>query len=193
MLRSFHRLPLFRLLLVPPFIAVPSVWLLTPAQSPAQPPAAGAVQPCTVVRPGVKVPCPPDWNLLKEEADDTVVANFPRTLESRNRLSGPGMATITVFSMPKNYETLARWIAVSRKNVADASESKSSVVNETAGKTQVTCLDSPESRGPAFASCFFQLGRTPVLIELNFQAQDPQKDRYRMAVQRMIEQAVPVR
>ena len=155
--------------------------------------AAGPDQTCTVVRPGIKIPCPPSWNLSNEEPDSTVIANFPRTSENRNRMSGPGMATITVFSMPKHYEDLARWIWVGRKNVPDAIETKLTVVNEAAGKIQVVCLALPASSGPASASYFFQLGRTPVLVELVYRAQDPKKDDYRAAAQRMIERAVPTR
>lgn len=51
-----------------------------------------------------------------------MIANFPRIRENRNRMSGPGMATITVFSKPKNYEDLARWIWVGRNNVPGAFE-----------------------------------------------------------------------
>jgi len=95
--------------------------------------------------------------------------------------------------MPKHYEDLARWIWVGRKNVPDAIETKLTVVNEAAGKTRVVCLASPASSGPASVSYFFQLGRTPVLVELVYRAQDPKKDDYRAAAQRMIERAVPTR
>lgn len=122
-----------------------------------------------------------------------MIANFPRTPENRNRMSGPGMATITVFSKPKLYEDLARWIRVGRKNVPDATETKLTVVNEAAGKIQVVCLISPASSGPTSASYFFQLGRTAVLVELVYRAQDPKKDDYQAAVQRMIERAFPAR
>src|SRR5207249_2943621 len=120
-------------------------------------PAAGPDQTCTVVRPGIKIPCPPSWNLLNEEPDSTVIANFLRTPKNHNRMSGPGMATITVFSIPKHYEDLARWIWVGRKNVPDATETRLTLVNEAAGKIRVVCLASPPSSGPASASYFFQL------------------------------------
>lgn len=103
------------------------------------------------------------------------------------------MATITVFSMPKTYEDLARWIWVGHKNVPDATEAKLTVVNESAGKIQVVCLASPASSGPASASYFFQLGRTPVLVELVYRAQDPKADEYRAAAQRMMERATAKR
>lgn len=103
------------------------------------------------------------------------------------------MATITVFSMPKQYEDLARWIWVGKKNVPDATETKLTVVNEAAGKIQVVCLASPAAFGPASASYFFQLGRTPVLVEIVYRAQDPKKDDYRAAAERMIERALPTR
>ena len=108
-------------------------------------------------------------------------------------MSGPGMATITVFSIPKHYEDLARWIWVGRKNVPDATETRLTLVNDAARKIQVVCLASPASSGPASASYFFQLGRTPVLVELVYRAQDPKKDDYQAAVQRMIERAILTR
>jgi hypothetical protein len=103
------------------------------------------------------------------------------------------MATITVFSIPKHYEDLARWIWVGRKNLPDATETKLTVANEAAGKIQVVCLASPVSSGPISASYFFQLGRTPVLVELVYRAQDPKKDDYRAAALRMIERATTTR
>jgi len=154
---------------------------------------AGPDQTCTVVRPGVKIPCPPKWNLLNEEPDSTVIANFPRTRENRNRLSGPGMATITVFSIPKRYEDLARWIWVGRKNLPDATETKLRLVNGAAGKIEVVCLASAASSGPTSASYFFQLGRTPILVELVYRAQDTNTDAYRAAAQQIIERATPTR
>lgn len=108
-------------------------------------------------------------------------------------MSGPGMATITVFSMPKHYEDLARWIWVGRKNVPDATETKVTVVNEAAGRIEVVCLASPASSDSTSASYFFQLSRTPVLVELVYRAQDSKKDDYRAAAQRMIERATPMR
>ncbi len=126
---------------------------------------------------------------MNEETDSTVIANFPRTPENRNRMSGPGMATITVFSKPKNYEDLARWIWVGRKNVPEATETRMTIVNETAGKVLVVCLASPEKSGPASASYFFQLGRAPVLVEVVFRAQDLKKDDYRAAAEWMIQRA----
>lgn len=103
------------------------------------------------------------------------------------------MATISVFSMPKHYEDLARWIWVGRKNVPDAIETKLAVVNETSGKIQVVSLASSASSGPTSASYFFQLGRTPVLIEVAYRSQDPKKDEYRVAAQWMIERAAQTR
>jgi len=103
------------------------------------------------------------------------------------------MATINVLSIPKNYEDLARWIWVGRKNVPDATETKFTVVNEASGKIEIVCLASPPSSGPAFASYFFQPGRTPLVVEIAYRAQDPKKDDYRAAAQWMIERAVPTR
>jgi hypothetical protein len=103
------------------------------------------------------------------------------------------MATITVSTLPKGYESLARWIWVGRKNVPDAIESKLEVFNKASGKISVVCLLSPSTSGPAFASYFFQVGKTPLLLEIVYRAQDPKKNEYHAAVRRMIEQAAPTR
>jgi hypothetical protein len=103
------------------------------------------------------------------------------------------MATISVNSIPKNYEDLARWIWVGRKNMPDAVETKLTVENEAAGKIQVVRLASRASSRAASEGDFFQLKRTPVLVELRFRAQDPKKDDYRASVQWMIERANPTR
>lgn len=104
-----------------------------------------------------------------------------------------GMATIIVSSVPKDYGDLDRWIRVARRNAPGATETKLTVVNEAAGKTQVICLAPAVSAGPTFASYFFRLGHTPVLVELVYRARDPKKDDCGAAVQRMIERANPTR
>jgi hypothetical protein len=130
---------------------------------------------------------------MNEESDSTVIANFPRTPDNKTRMSGPGMATISVFSIPKGYEDLARWIWVGRKNVPDAIETKLTIANQAIGKLSVVCLAAPASSGPTSASYFFQIGRTPVLVEVVYRAQDPKKDEYRAAALWMIERATTVR
>jgi hypothetical protein len=145
---------------------------------------------CNITRPRIKLPCPANWKLLDNEDDATVIANFKLTPDNQKKRSGPGMATISVFSIPKGYDDLARWIRVGRKNAPDAIETKLTVVNLAGAKVQVVCLTSPESSGPVFASYFFQIGRTPVLLEISYRAQDPNKDEYSAAARWMIERAV---
>ena len=142
---------------------------------------------CSVLRPGIKVPCPPGWNFLREGADITVITNVQPTAENHNQVAGPGMATIEVFSKPKNYEDLARWIWVGRKNVPDGKESKFTVVNERFGKIEVVSLMPAETSKAGFAGYFFQIGRTPVLVEANYLAQDPKSENYRAMARWMIE------
>jgi hypothetical protein len=148
---------------------------------------------CAVIRNGVRIPCPEDWNIVDEYhdpyKDETIIGNFPRTPENHNTMSGPGMATIAVSGLPKGYEGLDRWIWVGRKNVPDAIETRLEVTNQTLGKVSVVCMASPTSSGPAFASYFFQIGKVPLLLELSYRGQDPKKEGYRAAVQRMIERA----
>jgi len=152
---------------------------------------------CSVVRNGVRIPCPETWNIVDEHhdpyKDEITVGNFPRTPENHNRVSGPGMATIAISGLPKGYEGLERWIWVGRKNVPDAIETKIELSNQTVGKVSVVCMTSPANSGPAFASYFFQIGKVPLLLELSYRAQDPKKDEYRAAVQRMIERASAAR
>jgi len=152
---------------------------------------------CGVVRNGVRIPCPPGWNIVDEYhdpyTDEIVIGNFPRTPDNHNRMSGPGMATITISSLPKGYEGLDRWIWVGRKNVPDAVETKLDLTNQAVGKVSVTTMTSRANAGPTFTSYFFQIGRVPLLLELSHRAQDPKKDEYSAAVQRMIERASPTR
>ena len=172
-----------------------AVVALTCSVSAAQVAAAGneKTATCTVARNGVKIPCPENWNIVDEYQDpykdEVIIGNFPRTPENHNRMSGPGMATITVSGLPKGYEGLDRWIWVGRKNAPDAIETKLDVINQTVGKVRVVCMASLANSGPAFAGHFFQIGRVPLLLELSYRAQDPKKDEYRAAVHRMIERA----
>jgi hypothetical protein len=161
----------------------------------AQTAATGTEKPmtCSVVRNGVRIPCPENWNIVDEYHDpykeEITLGNFPRSPENHNRISGPGMATIAVSGLPKGYEGLDRWISVGRKNAPDAIETKLELVNQTVGKVNVVSMTSPTNSGPGFASYFFQIGKVPLLLELSYQARDPKKEEYRAAVQRMIERA----
>jgi hypothetical protein len=147
---------------------------------------------CTIMRPGFKVPCPSNWSLLDEEDGSTVIANFARTPGNQKRRSGPGMATITVFSIPNGYETLGRWIRIGRASNPDAIETKLAVVNRAEGRVHVLCMTPRESVLMTGTSCFFQIGHTPAAIQILHRAEDPKKDEYRAAAQWMIEHAVPV-
>ena len=164
---------------------------LLAAQS--SPTGTGKTATCVVVRNKVQIPCPENWNIVDEYhdpyQDQIIIGNFPRTPENHNRMSGPGMATIAASVLPKGYEGLDRWIWVGRKNAPDAIETKLEIANQTVGKVSVVFMTSPASSGPAFASYFFQIGNVPLVLELSYRAQDPKKDEYRAAVQRMIERA----
>lgn len=157
----------------------------------------GKTAACAIVHDRVSFPCPENWSVVGEYhdpyADEMTIGNFPDTPENHNRRSGPGMATISISGIPKGYEDLDRWIWVGRKNAPDAIETKLELTNQTTGKVSVVCLTAPENSGPAFTSCFFQIRRVPLLLELSYRAQDPKKGEYRTALQRMIERASPVR
>jgi hypothetical protein len=152
---------------------------------------------CVIARNGVRIPCPEGWNVVDEYhdpyTDEIIIGNFPRTTENHNKGSGPGMATVAVSGLPKGYEGLDRWIWVGRKNAPDAIETSLEVTNQNVGKVTVVCMTSPANSGPTFASYFFQIGKVPLLLELSYRAQDPNKDQYRYAVQRMIERATVAR
>jgi hypothetical protein len=104
------------------------------------------------------------------------------------------MATMGVQGLPKEYKDLAYWIWVAHTKMApEAIETKFSIVNEGAGKLDVVCLTSPEQTGPAYSSYFFQIGKTPILIELSYRSQDPKKVEFIAAAKWMIEHAVAAR
>jgi hypothetical protein len=168
-----------------PFIACPMLI--------AQVSGNNKTETCSVVRNGVRLTCPDNWNIVDEYHDpyndQVIIGNFPRTPENHNKVSSPGMATIAISGLPKGYEGLDRWIWVGRKNAPDAVETKLEISNQAVGKVKVVCIASPADSGPAFASYFFQIGKVPLLLELSFRAQDPKKHDYRAAVQWMIERA----
>jgi hypothetical protein len=179
-----------------PLLAVVALYCpLLAGQVPAT--ESGNPAPCIVVRNGVRIPCPENWNIVDEyndpHQDQIIIGNFPRTPENHNRMSGPGMATIALSNLPKGYEGLDRWIWVGRKNAPDAVERKFDLNNVIAGKISVTCMTSPATSGAVFVSYFFQIGKVPLLFELSYRAQDPKKDEYRAVVERMIERAEPPR
>jgi hypothetical protein len=173
-------------------IASISPWCIT--AQPALAPSPEAKKDCRIVRSGLMVPCPEGWNILDDNDREAVISNFPLTSDvTKNTRSGKGKATIAVSTLPKLYRSLSEWIFAGHKNAPDAVETKFVTKNSTGIDVPVVCLSAPQSPGPLYASYFFQIGKTPVLIELNYRADDPLREEYKAAVRRMITTAVASR
>jgi len=143
---------------------------------------------CGINRNGVRLPCPAGWQQLKSDGRETVIGNFAPTPENRDRMSGPGMATITV--MAKTYKDVAQWVWVAKKGSPELIEKRFKLTNQAVGEITVVSLESTEESGPVFMSYLFELKNTPVLVEVVHRATDPQKAAYRTAAMWMIERAV---
>jgi hypothetical protein len=135
----------------------------------AQPGSNKAV--CGIRRDGIDLPCPAGWNQLKSDPRETVIGNFPPMPENRDRMSGPGMATIA--GMSKMYKDVGQWVWVAKKDSPDLVERQFKLANKAVGEITVVSLESKEESGPVFISFLFALRGTPVLVELVHRANDP--------------------
>jgi len=124
---------------------------------------------------------------MKADGGETVIGNFVATPENRDRMSGPGMATITL--MVKLYKDVAQWVWVAKKGNPDLVEARLKVTNGYSGEISVVSLESKEESGPVFTSYIFELQKIPVLIELVCRATDPKKSDYRKIALSMVERA----
>jgi hypothetical protein len=92
-------------------------------------------------------------------------------------------------TVPTSYRDLAQWLFAARKTAPKAVEDKLAVSNrEIAGRT-VTRFSAPAGPGGRYASYYFQVERTPALLELTYRIDDPKKDEYRSTLLAMIEGA----
>jgi hypothetical protein len=146
---------------------------------------------CVIRQKEVNLPCPEGWNQLRADARETVIGNFAVTAENRDRMSGPGMATLTV--MAKRYKDVAQWVWVAKKGNPDLAETRLKVTNESSGEISVVSLESKEESGPVFTSYIFELQKMPILVELVCRANDPKKAEYRKTARWMSERATVVR
>jgi hypothetical protein len=146
---------------------------------------------CAIRQKGVSLPCPEGWNQLRADDREIVIGNFAATPENRDRMSGPGMATLTV--MAKTYKDVAQWVWVAKKGNPDLVEARLRVTNESSGEISVVSLELKEESGPVFISYIFELQKTPVLVELVCRANDPKKAEYRRTALWMVERAAVVR
>ena len=124
---------------------------------------------------------------MKSDGRETVLGNFAPTPQNRDRMSGPGMATITV--MAKTYKDVAQWVWVAKKGSPELVEKRFKLTSQAAGEIAVVSLESKEESGPVFMSYLFELKNIPVLVEVVHRATDPQKAAYRAAAVWMIERA----
>ena len=156
--------------------------------------SAAGEKPCQIVRTGVTMVCPTGWAILVENEHEAVVANFRLgSGVTKNTRSGHGKATIAVSDMPRLYRTFSEWIYAAHKNAPEAVEKKLDVMSNAGAPVPVVWLAPPDATGPAYSSYFFQVGRTPVLVELMYRADDPKRHEYISAAKAMIPSSVPGR
>jgi hypothetical protein len=92
-------------------------------------------------------------------------------------------------TIPTNYKDLPQWLFAARKTAPQAVEDKLTVGNHAVTAQTVTRFSAPAGPGGRYTSCFFQVGRTPALLELTYRVDDPKKDDYQSALLAMIESA----
>ncbi len=96
-------------------------------------------------------------------------------------------------TIPANYKDLAQWIFAARKTAPQSVEDKLTVSNRTIATQTVTRFSAPAGPGSRYASYFFQVERTPVLLELTYRVDDPKKEDYQSVLLAMIEGAETAR
>jgi hypothetical protein len=135
--------------------------------------------------------CPTGWTILSENDEESVVANFsigPGV--TKNTRSGQGKATIAVSNMPRLYRTFSDWIYAAHRNAPDAVEKRFDVTNTAGSPVAVVWFAPPDATGPIYSSYFFQVGKSAVLVELMYRADDPKRDEYTAAAKGLIASAV---
>ncbi len=92
-------------------------------------------------------------------------------------------------TIPTSYKDLAEWLFAARKTAPKAVEDRLRVINREITGQIVTRFSAPAGPGGRYASYFFQVGRTPALLELTYRVDDPKKDDYQSVLLAMIEGA----
>ena len=131
--------------------------------------------------------CPAGWTLLTENEGFALVANFrlgPGV--TTNTRAGQGKATIAVSNMPRLYRTFSEWIYAAHKNAPDAVQKRLNVTNAAGASVPVIWMSSPDGTSLPYSSYFFQVDKNPVLVELNYRADDTKRDEYIYAAKAMI-------
>jgi hypothetical protein len=135
--------------------------------------------------------CPTGWTVVSENDEEAIVANFGLGQGvTKNTRSGQGKATIAVSNMPRLYRTFSDWIYAAHKNAPDAVEKKFNITNNGGASVPVVWFAPHHDTGPIYSSYFFQVGRSPVLVELMYRADDPRRGQYTAAAKAMIASAV---
>lgn len=143
---------------------------------------------CAISRGNIRLTCPSGWTVLEESDHESTIANYTRPADApKNVFGGPGKAWMNISTLPRQYRDLGEWIFAGTKVAPESVRTTTSIRNPTTGDVKVTCMESREKSGTLYYSCFFQLGKTPTLIELNYRAEDPKQVDYRSSVLKMIE------
>jgi hypothetical protein len=156
----------------------------------AQSQAHSGNAPCVLSRADVRVHCPSGWNVLEESARETIIGNYVRSPDTPEHVfGGPGRAFLSFMTIPTSFRDLTQWLFAARKTAPAAAEDKLTVSNREILARTVTRFSAPAGPGGRYASYFFQVGPTPVLLELTYRIDDPKKDEYQSALLAMIEGA----
>jgi hypothetical protein len=146
--------------------------------------------PCVLLRADVRIYCPSGWNVIEESARETIIGNYVRSPDTPEHVfGGPGKAFLSFMTIPTSYKDLAQWLFAARKTAPKAVEDKLTVSNSRITAHTVTRFSAPAGPGGRNASYFFQVGRTPALLELTYSIDDPKKEEYQSALLAMIEGA----
>ncbi len=155
----------------------------------AQLQADGAYGPCVMSRADIRIHCPSGWNVIEESTRETIIGNYVRPPETPEHVfGGPRKAFLSFMTLPSSYKDLAEWLFAARK-IAPKAEDKLTVSNRAIAAQTVTRFIAPAGPSGRYTSCFFQVGRTPVLLELTYRIDDPKKEEYQSALLAMIEGA----
>jgi hypothetical protein len=156
----------------------------------AQSQAHSGDAPCLLSRADVRIHCPSGWNLIEESGRETIIGNYVRSSGTPEHVfGGPGRAFLSFMTIPTSYKDLAEWLVAARKTAPKAAEDMLTVSNREIVARTVTRFSAPAGPGSRYASYFFQVGPTPVLLELTYRIDDPKKDEYQSALLAMIEGA----
>jgi hypothetical protein len=156
----------------------------------AQLQAVGADVPCVLSRADVRIHCPSGWNVIEESTRETIIGNYVRSPDTPEHVfGGTGKTFLSFMTLPSSYKDLAEWLFAARKIAPKSVEDKLTVNNRAITAQTVTRFSAPAGPGSRYASYFFQVGRTPVLLELTYRIDDPKKEQYQSALLAMIEGA----